>query len=87
MARSESITTSPLAAVALQLMQTLDKLIGPIEAQMFMMQGNEMLGGDTPITAIKAKRSAELQNAIRQVAMEKGLFKEPFLPPLDRLCP
>jgi hypothetical protein len=78
------ISTSPLAAVALKAIQLLDPLVGPSEAQMFMLRSNEYLDGITPVDAIKAKRSDDVMAAVRAVAMEKGLFEEPFLPPNHR---
>lgn len=81
MPEADPISTSPLAGVALNVIQHLDKLIGPVEAQMFMLKGNDVLGGDTPVTAIKQGRREELANAVRCVAAEKGIFEAPWLPP------
>jgi len=75
---ADPISTSPLAAVLHRSIRVLDKLVGPAEAQFFMMRGNEYLGGITPVEAIKTKRTADLQNAIRVVAMEKGVFSDPY---------
>jgi hypothetical protein len=77
---ADPISTSPLAGVAFKVIQSLDKLIGPGEAQMWMMRGNENLGGITPIEAIKTKRTDELMVAVQIVAHEKGIFKEPWIP-------
>ena len=79
--RDDPISTSPLAAVALKVIQVLDQLVGPGEAQMFMMRGNQHLGGSTPIEAIKTKRTDELMVAVQIVAMEKGVFEAPWIPP------
>ncbi|MEH2517457.1 hypothetical protein V1279_003030 [Bradyrhizobium sp. AZCC 1610] len=84
MTRPDPISTSPLAAVAFKAIQHLDKLIGPIEAQFWMQTSNEILAGDTPVAAIKARRADDVMAAVRIVAMEKGLFEEPFLPPHHR---
>ncbi|SDK41788.1 hypothetical protein [Bradyrhizobium ottawaense] len=78
MTKPDPISTSRLASVLHRSIQVLDKLVGPAEAQFFMMRGNEYLGGITPVEAIKTKRTAGLQNAIRIVAMEKGIFRDPY---------
>jgi len=76
----DPISTSPLALQAFNVIKHLDRLIGTIEAQMWMQRSNQHLGNITPIDAIKTRRSGELQVAVRIVAMEKGLFEEPLLP-------
>jgi hypothetical protein len=72
--RHDKISTSPMASILFNSVRTLDQFIGPVEAQFFMMRANEMCDGETPVAAIKAKRIDQLQLAIRQVAMEKGVF-------------
>ncbi|SHH05427.1 hypothetical protein [Bradyrhizobium erythrophlei] len=84
MTRPDPISTSPLAKQAFDIIQHLDKLVGPAEAQMWMLRGNELLGGDNPVAAIKDRRLPDVRKAVRAVAMEKGLFAEPFLPPSQR---
>ncbi|GAB9152969.1 hypothetical protein [Bradyrhizobium diazoefficiens] len=74
-ASADPISTSPLAAIALQAITQLDKLVGPVEAQFWMQRSNDFLGGVTPITAIKERRSADVMSAVRLVAIEKGLFE------------
>jgi hypothetical protein len=81
MTKPDPISTSPLAAVAMKAIQVLDPLVGPGEAQMWMMRGNEHLGGITPIEAIKTKRTDELMAAVQIVAMERGVFEAPWTPP------
>jgi hypothetical protein len=75
MTKPDPITTSPLAAVAFNCIQALDKLVGPVEAQFWMQRSNKYLGGITPIAAIKARRSADVMVSVRIVAMEKGIFE------------
>jgi hypothetical protein len=77
---TDPISTSPLAMQAFKIIQHLDLLIGPGEAQMFMMRGNEHLTGETPVAAIKAGRIERVRTAVKCLAIEKGLFEEPFLP-------
>jgi hypothetical protein len=79
--KPDPISTSPLALQAVKLIQWLDPLIGPGEAQMFMMRGNENLAGETPVAAIKAGKIEDVRFAVKCLAMEKGLFEESFLPP------
>ncbi|MEY9138533.1 hypothetical protein ABIE79_010061 [Bradyrhizobium diazoefficiens] len=79
--KPDPISTSPLAMQAYQLIKQLEKLVGTVEAQAWMLRGNEILGGITPVTAIKEQRLPDVLRAARAVAMEKGLFEEPFLPP------
>ncbi|UPT95412.1 hypothetical protein J4G48_0040365 [Bradyrhizobium barranii subsp. apii] len=78
---TDPISTSPKALQAYKLIQWLDPLVGTAEATFFMQRGNELLGGDTPVTAIKQGRIDEVTRAVKAVAMEKGCFKEPWLPP------
>jgi hypothetical protein len=78
MTKPDPISTSPLAVVLHRSIRALDKLVGPAEAQFFMIRGNEYLGGITPVEAIKTKRTEDLKNAIRIVAMEKGIIRDPF---------
>jgi len=75
MTSADPISTSPLAAVALQAITQLDKLVGPVEAQFWMMRSNDILGGITPVAAIKERRAADVMAAVRIVAIEKGLFE------------
>jgi hypothetical protein len=49
-----------------------------------MQRGNDLLGGATPVTAIKEGRIDEVSRAVQAVAMEKGIFEEPWLPPHAR---
>ncbi|WP_316207424.1 hypothetical protein [Bradyrhizobium sp. SZCCHNR3118] len=69
---------------AYELMQMLDPLVGVAEATFFMNRGNELLGGDTPVAAIKAGRLADVERAVHAVAIEKGVFTEPWSPPGKR---
>jgi hypothetical protein len=80
MTKPDPISTSPLAMQAFKLIQHLDQLIGPGEAQFFMQRSNEHLGGDTPVAAIKSGRAEQVRTAVKCLAIEKGLFEEPFLP-------
>jgi hypothetical protein len=77
---TDPISTSPLAMQAFKIIQHLDQLVGPGEAQMFMMRGNEHLAGDTPVAAIKSGHTEQVRTAVKCLAIEKGLFEEPFLP-------
>jgi hypothetical protein len=81
MTKPDPISTSPLAMQAYQIIKHLDQLVGTIEAQLWMMRVNTDLDGITPVDAIKQRKTAELVAAVRIVAIEKGLFAEPFLPP------
>lgn len=80
---TSSISTSPLAVQAFEIVQWLDKLVGPAEAQMFMLRTNEMLG-TTPVQAIKDRRADDVRTAVRAIAMSQGLFTQPWLPPQKR---
>jgi hypothetical protein len=73
-AKIDPISTSPLAVQAFELMQILDPLIGVAETAFFMNRSNELLGGITPVTAIKEGRLDDVKRAIRAVAAEKGVF-------------
>lgn len=73
--KADPISSSPLAAVAYTAIQALDKLVGPIEAQMWMQRDNDYLGNITPIAAIKERRGADVMIAVRVVAIEKGIFE------------
>lgn len=84
MTKPDPISTSPKAMVAFELMKILDPLVGVAEAAFFMQRSNDLLGGVTPVTAIKAGRIDEVQRAVQAVAMEKGVFAEPWLPPHER---
>ncbi len=66
---------------AYQIIKHLDQVVGTVQAQAWMASGNEMLGGLTPVGAIKERRIDDVLKAKRAVAMEKGIFEEPFLPP------
>lgn len=72
--KPDPISTSPLAMQAYQVIKQLEKHVGIVEAQAWMLRGNELLGGITPITAIKEDRLLDVQRAARVVAMEKGVF-------------
>jgi hypothetical protein len=80
----DPISTSPLAVQAYDVIRQIEKIVGLVEAQSWMLSGNELLGGITPVTAIKESRLPDVLRAARAVAMEKGLFEEPFLPPNQR---
>ncbi|WP_315782341.1 hypothetical protein [Bradyrhizobium sp. SZCCHNPS1003] len=81
MTKPDPISTSPLAMQAYQIIKHLDQVVGTVQAQAWMASGNEMLGGLTPVGAIKERRIDDVLKAKRAVAMEKGIFEEPFLPP------
>lgn len=70
----DPISTSPLALQAYELMKILDPLVGVAEATFFMNRSNELLGGVTPVTAIKEGRLDDVKRAVRAVAAEKGVF-------------
>lgn len=74
-ARPDPISTSPLAMQAYELMQILDPIVGVVEATFFMNRGNELLGGDTPVSAMKAGRLDDVKRAVRAAAAERGVFK------------
>jgi hypothetical protein len=80
----DPISTSPKAMIAFELMKILDPLVGVAEAAFFMQRGNDLLGGATPVTAIKEGQIDEVSRAVQAVAMEKGIFEEPWLPPHAR---
>jgi hypothetical protein len=75
------IQTSPLAVQASKVINQLDKIVGCVEAQMWMLRSNALLGGKSPVQLIKEHRLPDVLKAARAIAMEKGLFEEPFLPP------
>jgi hypothetical protein len=81
MTKPDPISTSPKAMQAYELMKILDPLVGVFEASSFMQRANNLLGGATPVTAIKEGRIDEVKRAVRAVAMEKGVFAEPWAPP------
>lgn len=58
---------------AYNVIKQLDKLVGPAEAQTWMMRDNEILGC-TPVEAIKQRRLPDVLKALDCVAMEKGIF-------------
>lgn len=72
--RPDPISTSPLAMQAYELMQILDHIVGVVEATFFMNRGNELLGGDTPVSAMKAGRLDDVKRAVRAAAAERGVF-------------
>jgi hypothetical protein len=80
----DPISTSPLAVQAYDVIRQVEKIVGLVEAQSWMLRGNELLGGITPVAAIKESRLPDVQRAARAIAIEKGLFEEPFLPPHQR---
>jgi hypothetical protein len=84
MTKPDPISTSPKAMQAYELMKILDPLVGVAEAAFFMQRGNDLLGGATPVTAIKEGRIDAVRSAVHAVAMEKGIFAEPWLPPKTR---
>ncbi|WFU52286.1 hypothetical protein QA639_21495 [Bradyrhizobium pachyrhizi] len=59
-------------------MKVLDPLVGVAEATFFMNRSNELLGGVTPITAIKEGRLDDVKRAVRAVAAEKGVYQTPL---------
>jgi hypothetical protein len=77
----DSISTSPKAMQAYLLIKWLDPLVGPAKAQGFMLSANEHLAGETPVAALKEGRIADVEDAVRIIAMEKGIFEAPWLPP------
>ncbi|WP_198031224.1 hypothetical protein [Bradyrhizobium sp. th.b2] len=70
--------------IAFELMKILDPLVGVAEASFFMSRSNDLLGGATPVMAIKEGHIDEVRRAVQAVAMEKGVFAEPWLPPKTR---
>ncbi|GAB9091680.1 MULTISPECIES: hypothetical protein [Bradyrhizobium] len=76
--RPDPISTSPFALQAYELIKVLDPLVGVAEATFFMNRSNEMLGGITPVTAIKQGRLDDVKRAVRAVAAEKGVFQTPL---------
>ena len=62
-------------------MKILDPLVGVAEASFFMQRSNELLGGSTPVMAIKDGRINEVTRAVHAVAMQRGIFEAPWLPP------
>lgn len=66
---------------AFELMKILDPLVGVAEASFFMQRSNPLLGGDTPVAAIKVGRIDEVLRAVHAVAMERGIFAAPWAPP------
>ncbi|WP_316200932.1 MULTISPECIES: hypothetical protein [unclassified Bradyrhizobium] len=76
---SNSISTSPLALQAYHIIKHLDRIVGPAEAQSWMLRSNELLGGITPVSAIKERRTRDLHRAVWAVCIEKGIFEEPVL--------
>jgi hypothetical protein len=78
---TDPISTSPKALQAYELMKILDPLVGVAEAAFFMQRANPLLGDVTPVTAIKEGRIDAALRAVHAVAMEKGVFKAPWLPP------
>jgi hypothetical protein len=84
MTKPDPISTSPKAMIAFELMKILDPLVGVAEAAFFMQSSNALLGDVTPVTAIKEGRIDDVKLAVQAVAMEKGIFEEPWLPPHAR---
>jgi hypothetical protein len=78
----DSISTSPKAMQAFLMIKWLDPLVGPAEAQSFMLSANENLpAGETPVAAIKEGRILDVERAVKCLAAEKGIFDAPWLPP------
>lgn len=77
MTRPDPISTSPLAVEAYHIIRRLEKAVGLVEAQSWMLRGNELLGGITPVTAIKEHRLPDVLRAARAVEIEKGIFNDP----------
>ncbi len=84
MTKPDPISTSPKALQAYHLMKILDPLVGASEAAFFMQRVSNLLGGTTPVTAIKEGRIDDVRRAVQAVAIEKGIFEEPWLPPHAR---
>jgi hypothetical protein len=82
--KPDPISTSPKAMQAYELMKILDPLVGVSEASFFMQRANDLLGGVTPVTAIKEGRLDEVRRAVQAVAMARGVFEEPWIPPHAR---
>jgi hypothetical protein len=82
--KPDPISTSPKAMQAYELMKILDPLVGVSEASFFMQRANNLLGGATPVAAIKEGRIDEVKRAVQAVAMLRGVFAEPWLPPKTR---
>jgi hypothetical protein len=74
------ILTSPKAIIAFEIVQWLDQLVGPIEAQRFMHKRNDQLA-DSIVGALRADRLDDVRRFIRGIAMQLGIFEEPWLPP------
>ncbi|WP_424578999.1 hypothetical protein [Bradyrhizobium sp. USDA 241] len=66
-----------MAMQAYQIIKQLEPLVGNVKAQAWMLRGNELLGGITPVTAIKEQRLPDVQRAARVVAIDRGRFNEP----------
>ena len=77
---TDPISTSPLAMQAFKIVKWLDQLVGPAEEQAFMLRPNEMLG-TSPVQAIKERRFEDVKRSVQAVAVQQGLFAEPWLPP------
>jgi hypothetical protein len=75
--KPDPISTSPMAMQAYQVIKQLEPIVGTAEAQAWMLRGNELLGGITPVTAIKEQRLPDVERAARVVAIERGRFNEP----------
>ena len=60
---------------AYQVIKQLEPMVGTVEAQAWMLRGNELLAGITPVQAIKEAKLPDVQRAARAVAMEKGIFR------------
>jgi hypothetical protein len=84
MTAPDPISTSPKAMQAYELMKILDPLVGVYEASSFMQRANRLLGDATPVAAIKEGRIDDVKRAVQAVAMERGVFAEPWLPPHAR---
>jgi hypothetical protein len=84
MTKPDPISTSPKAMQAYELMKILDPLVGVAEASSFMQRANHLLGDATPVKAIKEGHIDEVRRAVQAVAVLRGVFAEPWLPPHAR---
>ena len=80
MTKPDPISTSPKAMQAYELMKILDPLVGVAEASFFMQRANPLLGGATPVAAIKEGRVEQVKRAVQALAMQRGIFSPPWTP-------
>ena len=65
-------TTSPKAKIALEILGLLKPFYSSIEAQKWLMSGQDVFGGKSAVMMIKEGREAEVRQAIAR--METGAF-------------